>query len=233
MDDTPDDSPDRPSLKGLPLVEAAGGPAESLVGDALHPRDLDPEVAARLVERMAAIFNEDPRVRDRAAIDLVDFGPPGAQALLRVLRDGELSENRAGLVALLHTLADFLSLEIPEDLQRELLEAGVSRLAQMEDDAEGATWTLADTIAEHGLSSRGERVRDKLVAALVRVLEAPHLGGRLGAVYALARLADPAGVKAMRDLSEVTADPDMLRYLRATLGRLDAGEEPEVFTVGK
>lgn len=197
----------------------------------LHPRDLPPGESEKLVGLMQRIFGTDERAADAAAVDLVDFGPSGAQALLGVMADPEFRKQARGMWALLHALADFLSLEVPQDLQENLVAGAFDFLASLTHNRLGVAWLTADVLAHHLSDTRGPRMLDRLRAGFVACLAAPVPVVQKAAIYGLAAMGDQRSLEELFTAGARLTDPDALAYLARTRTRAEAGAEPEVFAV--
>lgn len=197
---------------------------------ALHPRQLDAAGRQRLLQLTADIFGDDDQAREKAALELVDLGPVGARAVAKVLQDADLRRHRKGMWALLHTLADMLCLEIPEDLERELVEAVQVLLATLEDNSEYVAWMAADALVTHHLSGGArEGVRDLITEGFRAGLSSAGSVPLQASVYGLVALGDPEAIPDLVEAEERLEAGPVREYLRASIELLRRGEPPERF----
>lgn len=196
---------------------------------ATDPKSLSKEDQRRLLECTQDLFGEDDGARERAALALVDFGAPGAMAAARILADRALCKHRKGVWALLHTVADLLSLEVPRQIEADLIAACVDFLVDLRDNEEYVGWMVADTLATHARESDAGPGVDQVHAGFLRALRSPHALPQLGAIYGLAAMAMPEARADLVEAEGALAAAAVEDYLARVLRRLEAGEPPEVF----
>ena len=175
---------------------------------------------------------EDDGDRERAALDLVDFGPAGAVAVARLLGDPELRKHRKGMWALLHTLADLLSLDIPAETESTLVEAGVEFVLELDDNSHYVGWMAADALAQHCREDARPASVDAIFAGFQKALHGDHALRQLAGIYGLAALEHPDSISELVEAEGGMASKEAERYRKRTLERLRAGEPPEVFDGG-
>lgn len=170
--------------------------------------------------------------RERAALELVDFGPAGAVAVARLLGDAELRKHRKGMWALLHSLADLLSLDIPAETEANLVAAGVEFVLTLDDNSQYVGWMAADALAQHCREDARPTSVDAIFAGFQRALQGDHALRQLAGIYGLAAMEHPDSLSELVQATEGLASREAEAYLARTLERLRAGEPPEVFDGG-
>jgi hypothetical protein len=170
--------------------------------------------------------------RERAALELVDFGPAGAVAVARLLGDAELRKHRKGMWALLHSLADLLSLDIPEETEATLVKAGIEFVLELDDNSQYVGWMAADALAQHCREDARPASVDAIFSGFQRALQGDHALRQLAGIYGLAAMEHPDSLTELVDVLGGMASDEAERYLARTLERLRGGEPPEVFDGG-
>jgi hypothetical protein len=197
---------------------------------------LSKEEQKKLLACTARLF-ADPEAepdgdRERAALELVDFGPAGAVAVARLLGDAELRKHRKGMWALLHSLADLLSLDIPEETEATLVKAGVEFVLELDDNSQYVGWMAADALAQHCREDARPASVDAIFAGFQKALQGDHALRQMAGTYGLAAMEHPDSLSELVDATGGMASREAERYLARTLERLREGEPPEVFDGG-
>lgn len=199
-------------------------------------RSLSKDEQKKLLACTARIFSdpegEDDGERERAALELIDFGPAGAVAVARLLGDRDLRQHRKGMWALLHTLADLLSLDIPAETEATLVEAGLEFLVELDDNAQYVGWMAADALAQHCRNDARPASVDAVFAGFQRLLQGDHALRQLAGIYGLAAMEHPDSLTELVDAIGGMASQEAERYLEKTVARLREGDPPEVFDGG-
>ncbi len=196
-----------------------------------NPKDLTKEEQKRLLECTANLFADSQEARDQAALSLVDFGAAGGMAVIRILGDPELSTHRKGMWALLHTLADLLSLDIPMQLEEDLVEATGNFLLVQEDNDEYVAWMAADVLANHATETPRGAVVDRVWEVFLRCLRSDHPVPQMAGIYGVGSMKHPDAVLTLLDFAGGFSHKAVEDYLESSVGRLRKDESPAVFEV--